>query len=39
LTTIILATAVLYVLPVVIIFFLGQKYILEGIVTSGLSGR
>jgi ABC-type glycerol-3-phosphate transport system permease component len=39
LTTIILAAAVLYVLPVVIIFFLGQKYILEGIVTSGLSGR
>jgi multiple sugar transport system permease protein len=39
LTTIILAAAMLYVLPVVIIFFLGQKYILEGIVTSGLSGR
>jgi ABC-type glycerol-3-phosphate transport system permease component len=39
LTTIILAAAVLYVLPVIIIFFLGQKYILEGIVTSGLSGR
>jgi multiple sugar transport system permease protein len=39
LTTIILAAAVLYVLPVVIIFFLDQKYILEGIVTSGSSGR
>ena len=39
LTTIILAAAVLYILPVLIIFFLGQKYILEGIVTSGLSGR
>jgi multiple sugar transport system permease protein len=39
LTTIILASAVIYVLPVVIIFFLGQKYILEGVVTSGLSGR
>lgn len=39
LTTIILAAAVLYVLPVVILFFLGQRYILEGIVTSGLSGR
>jgi ABC-type glycerol-3-phosphate transport system permease component len=39
LTTIILAAAVLYVLPVVIIFFMGQKYILEGVVTSGLSGR
>jgi len=39
LTTIILAAAVLYVAPVVIMFFLGQKSILEGIVTSGLSGR
>ncbi len=38
LTTIILAAAVLYVLPVVIIFFLGQKYILKGVVTTGLKG-
>ncbi len=38
LTTIILASAVLYVLPVVIIFFMGQKYILEGVVTTGLKG-
>jgi ABC-type glycerol-3-phosphate transport system permease component len=38
LTTIILAAAVLYVLPVVIIFFLGQKHILEGVVTTGLKG-
>jgi ABC-type glycerol-3-phosphate transport system permease component len=38
LTTIILAAAVLYVLPVVIIFFVGQKHILEGVVTTGLKG-
>jgi multiple sugar transport system permease protein len=38
LTTIILAAAVLYVLPVVVIFFLGQKHILEGVVTTGLKG-
>ena len=38
LTTIILAAAVLYVLPVVIIFFLGQKHILKGVVTTGLKG-
>ena len=38
LTTIILAAAALYVLPVVIIFFLGQKHILEGVVTTGLKG-
>ena len=36
LTTIVLAGAVLYVLPLVIAFFLGQKHILEGVVTSGL---
>jgi ABC-type glycerol-3-phosphate transport system permease component len=38
LTTIILAAAVLYALPVVIIFFLGQKHILKGVVTTGLKG-
>jgi len=36
LTTIVLAGAVLYVLPLVIAFFLGQRHILEGVVTSGL---
>lgn len=38
LTTIVLAGAVLYVLPLVIAFFLGQRHILEGVVTSGLKG-
>jgi multiple sugar transport system permease protein len=36
LTTIVLAGAMLYVLPLVIAFFLGQRHILEGVVTSGL---
>lgn len=39
LTTIVLAGAVLYVLPLVVLFFLGQRYILEGVVTTGLAGR
>jgi len=38
LTPIVLAACVLYVLVPVAIFFLGQKYILQGIVTSGLKG-
>lgn len=38
LTTTVLAGAVLYVLPLVAMFFLGQRYILEGIVTTGLKG-
>jgi multiple sugar transport system permease protein len=38
LTTIVLAGAMLYVLPLVIAFFLGQRHILEGVVTSGLKG-
>lgn len=38
LTTITLAACVLYLLPPVIAFFLGQKYIMEGAVTSGLKG-
>lgn len=38
LTTIVLAGATLYVLPLVTMFFLGQKYILEGVVTTGLKG-
>lgn len=35
---VVLAACVLYVLVPVAIFFLGQKYILQGIVTSGLKG-
>jgi len=38
LVTITLAANVVYTLPLVIIFFLGQKYILRGVVTSGLKG-
>ncbi len=39
LTTLTITGIVLYTLPVVIIFFLGQRYILKGVVTSGLAGR
>lgn len=38
LTPVILAACVLYVLVPVAVFFVGQKYILQGIVTSGLKG-
>jgi multiple sugar transport system permease protein len=34
----VLAATVLYIIPVVIIFFYAQKYILEGVVTTGLKG-
>jgi len=30
---------VIYTLPMIIIFFIGQRYILKGMVTSGLAGR
>jgi ABC-type glycerol-3-phosphate transport system permease component len=33
-----MAAAVLYALPLIIMFFLAQKYILKGVVTSGLKG-
>jgi ABC-type glycerol-3-phosphate transport system permease component len=36
--TISLAANVVYVLPLVIVFFLAQKHILRGVVTSGLKG-
>ena len=36
--TVSLAASVLYIIPLVIVFFFGQKYILQGIVTSGLKG-
>jgi multiple sugar transport system permease protein len=39
LTTLTVAAIVIYTLPIVLIFFLGQRYILKGVVTSGLSGR
>ena len=37
--TVTLAACVVYTLPLVILFFLGQKHILKGVVTSGLAGR
>ncbi len=39
LTTLTIAGIVIYTLPVVVIFFIGQRYILKGVVTSGLAGR
>ena len=33
-----LAATVIYVLPLVIVFFFAQKYILKGLITSGLKG-
>lgn len=38
LVTLTLAACVVYTLPLVIAFFLGQKYIMQGAVTSGLKG-
>ena len=38
LTPIVLAACVLYVMVPVVMFFIGQKYILQGLVTSGLKG-
>jgi len=39
LTTLTLAAVVVYILPMVLTFFLGQQHILKGVVTSGLAGR
>lgn len=36
--TVTLAACVIYTLPLIIMFFLGQKHILKGMVTSGLKG-
>jgi len=36
--TVTMAAVVLYVLPMVIVFFLAQKYIIQGVVTTGLKG-
>jgi len=33
-----LAACVLYTLPLIVMFFLGQRYIMKGVVTSGLKG-
>jgi ABC-type glycerol-3-phosphate transport system permease component len=33
-----LAATVIYILPLVIVFFFAQKYILKGLITSGLKG-
>lgn len=38
LKTISLAASVLYILPMIIVFFFAQKHILKGVVTSGLKG-
>jgi len=38
LITVTLAACVLYIIPLVILFFIGQKQILKGVVTSGLKG-
>lgn len=36
--TVSLAASVIYIIPLVIVFFFAQKYILQGVVTSGLKG-
>ena len=33
-----LAAATIYTLPLIILFFIGQKYIIQGVVTSGIKG-
>lgn len=38
LVTVTLAASVVYTLPLIIMFFLGQQHILRGVVTSGLKG-
>jgi ABC-type glycerol-3-phosphate transport system permease component len=38
LKTISLAASVIYIIPMVVIFFFAQKNILQGVVTSGLKG-
>ncbi len=38
LRTVSLAATVIYILPLVIVFFVGQKHILKGLITSGLKG-
>lgn len=38
LRTVSFAGTVLYVIPLIVMFFIGQKYILKGLITSGLKG-
>ncbi len=38
LITVTLAASILYALPLIVMFFIGQRYILEGVVTTGLKG-
>ena len=38
LRTVSLAATVVYILPLIIVFFYGQKHILKGLITSGLKG-
>ena len=38
LITLTMAGVVIYVLPMVVVFFLAQKYIIQGVVTTGLKG-
>jgi ABC-type glycerol-3-phosphate transport system permease component len=38
LPTVTLAANVIYTLPLVLLFFVGQKFIMQGVVTSGLKG-
>jgi ABC-type glycerol-3-phosphate transport system permease component len=38
LKTVSLAASTLYIIPLIIVFFFAQKYILKGVVTSGLKG-
>ena len=39
LTTLTISGIVIYTLPMILIFFIGQRHILKGVVTSGLAGR
>ncbi len=38
LTSVTLAASILYGAPLVVVFFFGQRYIMEGVVTTGLKG-
>lgn len=38
LPTVTLAANVVFIVPLILMFFLGQKYIMKGVVTSGLKG-
>jgi ABC-type glycerol-3-phosphate transport system permease component len=33
-----LAAAVIYTIPLILLFFIGQRYIIQGVVTSGIKG-